>query len=216
MPCSYRGTSRRLTAMASLLQPAERTRYDEQFAAIRRMPEPIPPNERFRASIEEVGVGGYIRFEGDSYEVKGINTYDREGAKWPELALFRLNDGTTHYLEWEKEDEVSVYVSRERLTFGQVGLRGKEHLWEISHAEAGEVRFGEKRYQYHEDSAVTFFRDSGDSGTPFHQYLFANADRTEFIGVEEWGDDDDGYEHNIILSSYLNPRAIEIIVKGGK
>ena len=200
--------------MASLLQPAERARYDEQFVAIRRMLAPIPHAERFRATIEAVRIGGYIRFEGRTYEVKGLNTYERDGARWPELVLYRLNDGSTQYLEWEKEDEVSVYVSRETLSFEKVGLRGKEHLWEISDAEEGEVQYKGKKYPYHEDSRVTFFRDSGASGTPFHQYLFSSPDRREFVGVEEWGDDDEGYEHNVILSTYLDPRAIEVIVKG--
>ncbi len=201
--------------MASLLQPAQRTRFDEQFAAARRLVSPIPKVERFQATIEEVGIGGYICFEGRTYEVKGINTYERGGARWPELALFRLNDGSTQYLEWEKEDEVSVYVSRETLSFEQVGLRGKEHLWEISEAERGEVRYKGKSYRYHEDSRVTFFRDSGTGGTPFHQYLFSSPDRREFVAVEEWGDEDDGYEHKVILSTYLDPKAIEVIVRGG-
>ena len=179
------------------------------------MVSPIPQSERFRATIEEVGIGGYIRFEARTYEVKGINVYERDGARWPELVLYRLNDGSTQYLEWEKEDEVSVYVSRETLSFERVGLRGKEHLWEISKAEQGEVQSRGKRYRYHEDSRVTFFRDSGTRGTPFRQYLFSSADRREFVCVEEWGDEDDGYEHKVILSTYLDPKAIEVIVKGG-
>ena len=203
------------TEMASLLEPAERNRYKEQFEAIRRMETPIPPAERFRTTIEGVGIGGYIRFEARTYEVKGISIYERDGVRWPELALYRLNDGSTQYLEWEKEDEVSVYVSRETLSFEKVGLRDEEHLWEISEAEKGGVEYKGKRYRYHEDSDVKFFRDGGTTGKPFHQYLFSSADRREFVGVEEWGDEDEGYEHNVILSTYLDPRAIEVIVKGG-
>lgn len=202
--------------MASLLQSAQRARFDEQFAAVRRMVSPIPQSERFRATIEEVGIGGYIRFEARTYEVTGINIYERDGARWPELVLYRLNDGSTQYLEWEKEDEISVYVSRETLSFERVGLKGKEHLWEIAEAERGEVQSKGTRYRYHEDSRVTFFRDSGTRGTPFHQYLFSSTDRREFVCVEEWGDEDEGYEHKVILSTYLDPKAIEVIVKGGE
>lgn len=201
--------------MESLLQPAERARYDEQFAAIRRMPEPIPLSERFRASIEKVGIGGYIRFERHTYEVKGINVYEREGSRWPELVLYRLNDGSTQYLEWEREDEISVYVSRERLSFNSVGLRDKEHLWQISQAQKGQVRYKSQAFHYHEDSAVTFYRDAGKTGTPFHQYLFKRANRREFIGVEEWGNEKDGFDHNVILSTYLDPKAIEVLVMEG-
>ena len=68
--------------------PRSAPRYDEQFAAIRRMPEPIPRAERYKASIEDVGVGGYIRFEGKSYAVQGVNVYERQGVRWPELSLF--------------------------------------------------------------------------------------------------------------------------------
>ena len=201
--------------MASLLQPAERARFDQQFASVRQMPAPIPPEQRFQVSIEDVGIGGYIRFEGKSYRVTGMNAYEREGARWPELILYRLNDGTTQYLEWEKEDEVSVYVSRETLSFERVGLRSKEHLWEISEAGQGSVSYGGKAFSYHEDSAVTFYRDGEGHGKPFHQYLFANSSRRVFVGIEEWGDEREGYEHNVILSSYLEPKAIEVLVKEG-
>ena len=201
--------------MASLLTAAERTRFDTQFAAIREMPPPIRPDQRYRASIEDVGAGGYIRFEDRSYRVTGMNVYERNGARWPELILFRLDDGTTQYLEWEKEDEVSVFVSRETLSFEQVGLRGKEHLWEISEAGEGTVSYNAKTFRYHEDSAVTFYRDGGSAGKPFHQYLFSSEDRKVFVGVEEWGDERAGYEHNVILSSYLDPRDIEVLVRGG-
>lgn len=201
--------------METLLQPGQRARFDEQFAAARRITGPLAPAERYRFSIEHVRMGGFIRFEGSVYEVKAINTYERETARWPELALYRLNDGTTQYLEWEKEDEVSVYVSRETLSFQQVGLKGKEHLWELAEAETGDVRYKGKTYRYHEDSRVIFYRDSGKKGRPFHQYLFASADKREFVGVEEWGDEDSGYEHNVILSAYLDPKAIEVITAGG-
>ncbi len=199
----------------SLLQPAERARYDEQFAAIRGMPPPIPASERYRATIEEVGIGGYLRFADKAYLVKGMNAYEREGARWPELILYCLNDGETRYLEWEKEDEIAIYVSRETLSFAKVGLRGKEHLWEISEAEAGAVSYDGARFRYHEDSAVTFYRDSGETGTPFHQYLFKNDERRAYVSVEEWGDDEEGYEHNVILSAYLDPRSVEVLVQKG-
>ena len=201
--------------MSSLLQPAERTRYSEQFAAIRRMPTPTPPDERFRSSIEDVGIGGYLAFEGATYAVAGINYYERQGARWPELSLYRLNDGSTQYLEWEKDDTISVYVSREVLSFAQVGLRNKEHLWEISEAERGTVRHGGAAFEYYEDSEVTFFRDGRGDGKPFHQYLFAEAGIRRFVAIEEWGSDGEGYEHNVILSAYLDPKAIEVIVTKG-
>ncbi len=201
--------------MHVLLQPAERKRYKEQFAEIRGMSQPIPRSKRHEASIEDVGIGGYIGFEGNSYSVKGMNVYERHGVRWPELSLYRLNDGKTQYLEWEKEDEVSVYVSRENLSFEQVGLRGKEQLWEIAEAETGEVQYNGTRFRYHEDSEVTFFRDGGSKGEGFHQYLFASPDRRTFICVEEWGDADVNYDHNVILSSYLDPKAIEVIVRKG-
>ncbi len=201
--------------MPSLLQPAERARYDAQFAAIRRMPQPIPRPMRFRASIEEVEVGGYIRFGGNSYAVKGVNVYERHGVRWPELSLYRLNDGTTQYLEWEKEDEVSVYVSLETVSFGQVGLRDKEQLWKIAEDEEGELRYKGTRFRYHEDSAVTFFRDGETEGKGFRQYLFRGPDGRKFLCIEEWGDDESGYEHNVILSGALDAKAIEVIVRVG-
>lgn len=198
--------------MSSLLQPDDRRRYDEQFAAIRKMPTPTPPEHRFQHSIERVGSGGYIRFEGKSYRVESVNEYEREGYRWPELVLFCLNDGSTQYLEWEKEDEVSVFVTRRKLTFEEAGLGDEERLWEISENESGQARVDGRVFQYHEDSSVRFFRDGQGKGTKFHQYLFAERGRKAFVAVEEWGDEDEGYEHELALSEYVNPRAIETLV----
>lgn len=200
--------------MSALLQPDQARRYDEQFAAIRKMPTPIPPQSRFEHSIEEVGPGGYIRFEGKSYRCEGVNAYERDGFRWLELTLFCLNDAETYYLEWEKEDEVSVFVTRQKLTFAEAGIAGKEQLWEMSEEEEGEARFQGRVFYYHEDSAVTFFRDNKGEGTPFHQYQFAEDGNRAYISVEEWGDEDEGYEHSIALSEKLEPRAIETLVTG--
>lgn len=201
--------------MPSLLKPSERARLRQQFAAIRQMPAPIPARERYRYSIEQVGIGGYVRFEDRTYRVTGTNAYERKGFRWPELILYRLEDGSKQYLEWEKEDEVSVYVSREKLSFEQVGLKDKERLWRMSEAGKGSLEYAGTSYHYHEDSRVKFFRDGSGSGRPFHQYLFANHDRSAFLGIEEWGSEASGFEHNVILSGFLDPHAIEILVTGG-
>ena len=200
--------------MEPLLQPDQRRRYDEQFAAIRKMPTPTPEEKRFEHSIEDVQPGGYIRFEGKSFRCESINAYEREGFRWLELVLFCLNDGETTYLEWEKEDEVSVFVTRKKLTFEEAGIGSKERLWEISEKESGDARTQGRTFRYHEDSAVTFFRDAKGDGTPFHQYQFAESGERAYVSVEEWGDDDDGYEHSIALSEKLDPRSIETLVTG--
>jgi len=197
-----------------MLTPQQRRRYDEQFAAIRKMPQPIPPNERYAHSIEDVGPGGYIRFEGGSYRCESVNGYEREGFRWLELVLFCLNDAETYYLEWEKEDDVSVFVTRRKLTFAEAGIGTKERLWEMSEEGEGEARFGNRVFYYHEDSDVTFFRDNKGEGTPFYQYQFAEDGNRAYISVEEWGDEDEGYEHSINLSEQLDPRAIETLVTG--
>ena len=82
----------------------------------------------------------------------------------PSLFSAACTTGETQYTEWEKEDEVSVYVSREKLSFAQVGLKGKEELWQISEDEEGVARYGARVFHYHEDSAVTFYRDDGRAG----------------------------------------------------
>lgn len=200
--------------MEPLLQPDQRRRYDEQFAAIRKMPEPIPEDQRFEHSIEEVGPGGYIRVEGRSYRCESVNAYEREGFRWLELVLFCMNDGETTYLEWEKEDEVSVFVTRKKLSFEEAGLGSKEKLWEISDNESGDTRAQGRTFHYREDSAVTFFRDAKGEGTPFHQYQFAESGERAYVSVEEWGDEENGYEHSIALSEKLDPRSIETLVTG--
>lgn len=199
--------------MAPLLEPAERARIAEQFAAVRRMSAPIPASERYRHSIEQVGVGGYLRFEDFTYRVVGRNVYERHGVRWPELVLYRLEDGGTMYLEWEKEDEVSVYVSRAALSLDSVGIRDRDHLRSMAASGSGSVQHDGATFRYHEDSSVTFIRDGKGPGRPFRQYLFASAKRDAFVGVEEWGDADRGFEHNVILSEYVDPKAIEVLVR---
>ena len=198
----------------TLLAPELRRRYDEQFAAIRKLSSPIPAHKRFEHSIEQVQPGGFIRFENKSYRVESTNEYEREGYRWPELVLYCLQDGATTYLEWEKEDEVSVFVTRRKLTFAEAGLESKERLWEISEQESGRASWQGRTFEYHEDSPVRFFRDGKGEGTPFHQYLFAEEGQKAFVAIEEWGDDDEGYEHNLALSEYLNPAAIEVLSTG--
>ena len=201
--------------MASLLKRSERTSYDRRFAVVRQMPTPIPPGERYRIGIDMVGVGGYIRFEGNTFAVQRINTYERQGARWPELELYCLDDGSSRYLEWEREDEISVYVSRAKLDLGTVGIRNEEHLWKMAHDQDGSLRHAGETFRYHEDSQVGFRRDGKGEPTPFRQYLFASANKRRFLCVEEWGSREDGHEHNVILSEYLDPSSIEVLAKGG-
>lgn len=197
-----------------LLDTATAQRYNEQFALIRSLPTPIPQSERYRFSIEAVGADGVIKFGGRTYKVTGVNEYERDGFRWPELTLFCLNTGEVKYLEWEKEDEISVFVSLEKLTFQQVGLRNQDQLWQISEDEEGALRHNGIRYDYHEDSGVKFIRDGKGDGQDFHQYLFASGEKNNYICIEEWGNDDDGYEHNVIMSGKLNPKAIEVLSTG--
>ncbi len=200
--------------MPSLLKPSERAAYDRRFALVRAMPRPIAPEERFRVGIDQVGVEGYLKFEGQTFHVQRVNGYERQGASWPELELYCLEDGSTRYLEWEQEDEISVYVSRETLDFPRVGIRDAAHLRKMSQAEQGSLAYGGERFRYHEDSQITFRRDRTGEPTPFRQYLFASQKKRAYLCVEEWGNEREGYEHKVILSDYVDPRSIEVLVAG--
>ena len=81
-------------------------RIDRQFDAVRAMPEPIPPRDRYRHGIEDVRQGGYLRCAGQLYQVVTISAYREKAESWSELELFSLTSGGTTYLEWEKDDEV--------------------------------------------------------------------------------------------------------------
>ena len=201
--------------MAPFTDSATKRRYEEQFAIIRKMPAPIPEDERHKFSVENLKLGGFLKFEGKIYFVAGMNAYEKQRLRWPELVLYCLQDGTTRYLEWEGGDEVSVFVSLKKLTFKDVGIKGKEELWKISNEEEGVVLHEGQRFSYDDDSAVKFFREAKGRGTPFHQYLFASDDEQMFICIEEWGDEDEGYEHNAILSGKVNPDAIDVLSTGG-
>ena len=178
------------------------------------MPDPIPAGERFRVGIDRVDVGGYIRFEGKTFAVKRMNLYEREGASWPELELHCLEDGTVTYLEWEREDEISVYVSREKLDLSRVGIRGGEHLRKMADEQQGRLHHAGEAFGFHEDSLVKFRRDRTGPPSEFRQYLFASELQRRYLCVEEWGRKEGGHDHNVILSDYLDPGSIEVLATG--
>jgi hypothetical protein len=194
--------------------PEQRTalrRIDRQFDAVRTMPEPIPPRERYQHGIEDVREGGYLRCAGQLYQVVGISEYRERGESWSELEVFSLTSGGTTYLEWEKDDEVEISLNGPELSLSEIGVSA-DQVEAMSEEEEGRISFDGRSYHYDDDYGATYFRGDAAEGEKVYFYDFETKDEKYCLTVEEWGDESAGYEYVAFVSEYIEPDAIEVLV----
>ncbi len=192
-------------------QRAALRRLDRQFDAIRAMPQPIPPRERYRHGIEDVGEGAYLRVGNECHCVESISEYREKKSRWHELELFGLTSGRTSYLEWEKDDEIEISVNGPELSLADVGVSADD-VEEMSEEEEGQITFEGRTYHYDDDYGATYHRSGSSEGEKVYFYDFETKDERFCLTVEEWGDESDGYEYVAFVSEYVEPDAIEIVV----
>ena len=185
-------------------------RIDRQFDAVRSMPTPIPPRERYRHGIEDVGVGSYLRCGGELYRVESISEYREKGGRWSELECFSVTSGGITWIEWEKDDEVEISVNGPELSLAQIGVTA-DRVEEMSDEEAGKISFEGRTYHY-DDYEATYLRDGAGQGEKVYFYDFETKDEKFCLTVEEWGDAASGYEYVAFVSEYVEPDAIEVVV----
>ncbi len=199
------------------MTPEQRTalrRIDRQFDALRAMPEPIPPRERYRYGIEDVREGGFLRCAGELYQVVSISEYREKAESWAELEVFSLTSGGTTYLEWEKDDEVEISLNGPELSLSDIGVSA-DQVEAMSEEEEGRISFGGRSYHYDDDYGATYFRGDDKEGEKVYFYDFETKDEKYCLTVEEWGDESAGYEYVAFVSEYVEPDAIEVVVLAG-
>ena len=163
-------------------QRAALRRLDRQFDAIRAMPQPIPPRERYRHGIEDVGEGAYLRVGDECHCVESINEYREKKSRWHELELFGLTSGRTSYLEWEKDDEIEISVNGPELSLADVEVSADD-VEEMSEEEEGQITFEGRTYHYDDDYGATYPRSGSSEGVKVHFYDFEPRDECYCIHV---------------------------------
>ncbi len=198
------------------MTPEERAalrRIDLQFEAVRAMPRPIPSAERYRHSIEEVAEGGYIRVAGQIHRVVELSHYQQTKSRFHELELLGLTSGEMRYIEWEKDDAVEVCFNQPPISLRELGLSADD-IEEMSDEEEGTIGHDGKTYHYDDDYKAVYHRSGGGEGEPVYMYDFETADERWCLTVEEWGDEEEGYEYEVYISEYLDPNVVEVLVVG--
>jgi len=188
-------------------------RLDRQFDAIRAMPEPIAPRDRYRHGIEDVRAGAYLRVAGEIHRVESVSEYRDKSSRWHELELLGLECGESRYVEWEKDDEIEISVNGPELSLADVGVSADD-VEEMSEEEEGQITFEGRTYHYDDDYGATYHRSGSSEGEKVYFYDFETSDERYCLTIEEWGDQQQGYEYAAFVSEYLEPDAIEVVSLG--
>ncbi len=197
-------------------QRAALPRLDQQFDAIRAMPEPIPGRDRYRHGVEELRAGDYLRVlasEGaELCRVESVSAYRDKSSTWYELELLGLESGRARYVEWEKDDEIEVSINGSELSLRELGVTA-DQVEEMSEEESGHISFGGRRYEYDDDYGATYYRDgdTGGGGESVYFYDFETRDERYGLTVEEWGSASEGYEYAAFVCEFAGPESIEVV-----
>lgn len=207
------------------MTPEQMHTLERQFQAVRAMPPPFAKNQRHLAKIDQVKAGGYIRFDGKTYMVESVSSVQETSESFKknlgyqcfELKLFCLETGETVYLEWERDDEIIVYVTTAQVKFRDLlDDEGKEvdgdDLDQICEDEDS-VYYQGREYAYEDDWAGRYCRNGGKESEKAFFYEFEAANGT-CLTIEEWVVDGGDEEYQIFLSQRLNPASIEVLVPG--
>ena len=188
-------------------------RLDRQFDAVRSMPPPVSPVERYRIGVEDLRRGGYFRIREVVYRVEAVSEYREKKECWHELECLAIQSGTTVFIEWEKDDEVEVSLNGPPLPLRELGVT-PDQIEAMSDEERGSIRHGGKAFHYDDDYAATYHRDGGTEGERVYFYDFETKDEQWGLSVEEWGSKQDGFEYQAYVSEYLPADAVEVLVVG--
>jgi hypothetical protein len=178
--------------------PASTLNPDQLRDIIRTMPAPLPPAERQRHSVADLGAGNFFQYAAATYRVQSANVWRVDDSVSTELETVNLTTGETAYFEWWKEPDLHVLLSTVKLELADLGLR-PGHVDEVE-----EVRHGGAAFYYDSDYDATY----GDARRPVHIRLY-RAENAGAIYVQKWSD---GY--SAWLSEEIDPNAIEILTLG--
>ena len=184
------------------MKPAARTLDPDQLRdIIRTMPAPLPPAERRRHSVADLGAGSFFQYAEATYRVQSVNEWRVDGSTSTELETVNLTTGATAYFEWWKEPDLHLLLSTVKIELADLGLRpGKPGKIE----EVEEVRHAGAAFYYDSDYDATY----GDARRPVHIRLY-RAEDGRGIYVQKWSD---GY--SAWLSAEIDPNAVEVLTPG--
>jgi hypothetical protein len=209
------------------MNSAIRIKYDGVFATIRTINplSVIIESQRYASTIDQVKKGGCIRFDDKTFVVTELSHYrdcnagfkKPTGKPWYELKLFCLETGETVYLEWEKDDEVEVWVTTAEINF--TGLYDKDgqpltadmldRIVDKESAVSREIA----RYEYDDDYPCLYYRDGQGDGEPVFMYEFA-AGKDSQLSFEKWAGENGKSDWQVFLSKQISSKSIEVISLG--
>ena len=171
---------------------------DQLRDIIRTMPAPLPPAERRRHSVAELGAGNFFQYAAATYRVQSVNVWRVDDSVSTELEAVNLTTGETAYFEWWKDPSLHLLLSTVKLELADLGLR-PGHVEDVE-----EVRHAGAVFYYDSDYDATY----GDARRAVHIRLY-RAEDGRGIYVQKWSD---GY--SAWLSEEIDPNAVEILTLG--
>jgi hypothetical protein len=178
--------------------PAPTLNPDQLRDIIRTMPAPLPPAERRRHSVADLGAGHFFQYKAATYRVQSVNVWRVDDSVSTELEALNLTTGETAYFEWWKEPGLHLLLSTVKLELGDLGLR-PGHVEEVE-----EVKYAGSVFYYDSDYDATY----GDARRPVHIRLYKNDDGRA-IYVQKWSD---GYA--AWVSDEIDPNGVEVLTLG--
>jgi hypothetical protein len=161
-----------------------------------------------KKDLDNLRVGHALEILGDIYVVEDKGVYDEDGWKWPELKLKNLNTDETHYLEWELDDELEIYLSTEKVDVEKIGLNNKEDG--LSKVKSfNKIELDGVKFKYDDDYTATW---DGKHKVRFFDFYSKKTDQT--LAVEYWYEGKDkskGFKVEGYLCHQVRPVSIEII-----
>lgn len=181
----------------------------------------VPLNKRRTVVVDSIASGAIIGIEGKTYAIISVSRYQEttwnfrkdEPYQVFEWEMFCLESGETRYLEWERDDEVMMWLSAQKLpndpgTYGAGSW--KEFLAEDKLNDSLTITANGASYVYDDEGswAGKFYR--GNTGNPLYVRFYEFQSTRGCLTVEEWGKNGmDGYE--MWLSRQVQPMGVTLL-----
>jgi hypothetical protein len=214
-----------------MLDIGERQRFDLRFGEIRLInpAQILSPKKRLKYSIQDVGIGGVLRFDKKTFRVTATSVYQETDDKFrrekqyfvTELALFCLETGETQYIEWEIDDQLEIcFTTRElsakALSYDNYECVDFDDIDEMADEEETLI-LDSVTYDYDDDWSAKWRASDGRNSCVF-MVDFVNA-HAGWITIEGWsedGDENGDWEYQAFHSISIAPASIEILSLGEK
>ncbi|MCI5108430.1 MAG: DUF4178 domain-containing protein [Candidatus Pacebacteria bacterium] len=206
-----------------MLQTAEPVSTTKSFDRIRRLQKPLSKEEAVNATIKDIKKGGFLEFQGTTYEVISVGLYTETNKDYSqkkkffsvELELVDVMSGKTLWMEWEEDDEVEICVSQSRHSLREVRNEDGDVIsdpWDYT--DEGEcLVFQGISYWYDDDWPSVYKREGQDDEDKVYMHDFESENGT-CLSIEKWIDDDDTCEFQVYVSKNVRASEIQILQIG--